>query len=535
MVIKKLNSMFHKHSRWLFGIFAAVIIIAFMDFLTPGRGGCAFSGGPENQKVGTAFGKKVTYGELLDLDRDFQVFESLTGNRFQREVRTLFYFHCVLKRAEQLGFTYADKDIAAFVRVFPQFSENGKFSQAKYNEYLKNNQLSSSDLVNAIRNCMIVQGLPGALSRDVTVTDQEVEAIYKSNFPRVAIRAFQVKGDEFAKLVKIDDAMLKKYMSEHKADYVVPGKLDALVVELPSAPYKAAAEKSVTDKFVEDFIKERGFTGADVKTIRPILVEQKAGELAAARMNAFYRAVVTAMDEAKEPAKRAGIFRNIAADNKLTVIEAKNVLFQSQKIDQIESPELIAELRSMPLSDTISPLTRPRRSANGVVVAFLQNRIMPRAMTFEEAKAKLTADFRKAESVKLARIRAKELWSSVVKNAPAKRSAAFGKLGKMETITYSMISAPKDNPTHMEIVRLASPHLRVMKTGDISPVIDSPDGALLVEMVKRMPAVMDKFAENKEAIRREVMENKSQQLQSEFMIFLDRNCRYELEDQNPEK
>ena len=33
------------------------------------------------------------------------------------------------------------------------------------------------------------------------------------------------------------------------------------------------------------------------------------------------------------------------------------------------------------------------------------------------------------------------------------------------------------------------------ETGDISPVIDSPDGALLVEMVKRMPAVMDKFAE----------------------------------------
>ena len=66
MVIKKLNSMFHKHSRWLFGIFAAIIIIAFMDFLTPGRGGCAFSGGPENQKVGTAFGKKVTYGDLLE-------------------------------------------------------------------------------------------------------------------------------------------------------------------------------------------------------------------------------------------------------------------------------------------------------------------------------------------------------------------------------------------------------------------------------------------------------------------------------------
>ena len=174
MVIKKLNSMFHKHSRWLFGIFAAIIIIAFMDFLTPGSGGCAFSGGPESQRVGTAFGKKVTYGDLKDLDYDFQVFENLTGNRFQRELRTLFYFYCVLERAEQLGFTYADKQIAEMLRVLPQFTENGKFSQVKYENYLKEQQLSSADLVNSVRKCLIVQQLPVALSGNVTVSDQEV-------------------------------------------------------------------------------------------------------------------------------------------------------------------------------------------------------------------------------------------------------------------------------------------------------------------------------------------------------------------------
>ena len=30
MIIKKLNNLFHKHSRWLFGAFTIVIIVSFM-------------------------------------------------------------------------------------------------------------------------------------------------------------------------------------------------------------------------------------------------------------------------------------------------------------------------------------------------------------------------------------------------------------------------------------------------------------------------------------------------------------------------
>ena len=41
MVIKSINQLFGKNSRWIFGIFTVVIIISFMGFLTPGTfGGC---------------------------------------------------------------------------------------------------------------------------------------------------------------------------------------------------------------------------------------------------------------------------------------------------------------------------------------------------------------------------------------------------------------------------------------------------------------------------------------------------------------
>ena len=51
-------------------------------------------------------------------------------------------------------------------------------------------------------------------------------------------------------------------------------------------------------------------------------------------------------------------------------------------------------------------------------------------------------------------------------------------------------------------------------------------------MVKRYPAVMEKLAENREMIKQGIMEQKAQQLQMEFMVHLDRNCRYEIEDRN---
>lgn len=530
MIIKKLNSMFHKHSRWIFGIFAAIIIIAFMDFLTPGRGGCAFDGGPEGQAVGTAFGKKVSYGDLIDLDNELQIFESMIGSRSQREAKVLFYYYCVLKRAEQLNFTIGDKEIAKIVRIMPIFTENGKFSQQKYADFLKKNQIQPAALVEAVRKALIIEQLPMSMANSVTVTDKEVENLYRSNFPRVGIRAYKVNASDFAKLVKVDDAELNKFMAANKANYVVPGKIDALAVELPAAPFKAAAEKVITNEFTEKFIKERNLTGVDAKTIRPLLVDQKAGELASVKMNSFYREVLNAMDAAKDAAAKKDIFRNIAAGNKLTVIEGKDVTFDASGIDKINSAELIAELRSMPLSDAINPITRPRKSANGVAVAFLLNRTAPRPMTFAEAKKQLTDDYTKAESLKLAAIKAKEQWSSIMKLAPAKRSAAFSKLGKLETITFSMISIPEKNPDHMAIVAAASPFMRTMKTGDISGVINTADGALLVEMFSRMPAFMDDLPKHSEMLKRQLMEEKTRQLQMEFMTYIDRNCQCNIED-----
>ena len=53
MIIKKLNSTFHKHNRWLFGAFTIVIIITFLGFLTPTTDILSVFGGGGNGEFGT--------------------------------------------------------------------------------------------------------------------------------------------------------------------------------------------------------------------------------------------------------------------------------------------------------------------------------------------------------------------------------------------------------------------------------------------------------------------------------------------------
>ena len=73
MIIKKLNSVFHRHSRWLFGLITIVIIVSFIGFMVPGS---FFGFGPETGSgagVGTAFGKKVTYEDLKEVHRNLEI------------------------------------------------------------------------------------------------------------------------------------------------------------------------------------------------------------------------------------------------------------------------------------------------------------------------------------------------------------------------------------------------------------------------------------------------------------------------------
>ena len=132
MIIEKLNSVFRRHSRWLFGAFTIIIIVSFLGFLTPGTFGFGGMGNPESIPMRTAYGREVTYGELRNISRNIAVFsEVFNGMSLSRDIpnETVFVYACMLRKADSLGLAVSDKEVAGLIRRTPAFIKNGRFDQ----------------------------------------------------------------------------------------------------------------------------------------------------------------------------------------------------------------------------------------------------------------------------------------------------------------------------------------------------------------------------------------------------------------------
>ncbi|MCK4982086.1 MAG: hypothetical protein KAS17_04130, partial [Victivallaceae bacterium] len=75
MVIRKLNSVFARHGRIIFGVITVIIIISFMGFMQPGSSfSSLFSRWGKKNVYGEVFGETVSRNDIIEkADRDLIV------------------------------------------------------------------------------------------------------------------------------------------------------------------------------------------------------------------------------------------------------------------------------------------------------------------------------------------------------------------------------------------------------------------------------------------------------------------------------
>ena len=227
MIIKKLNTMFHKHSKILFGAFTLIIIIAFMDFLTPGRGGCDGSNGG-GQKVGEVYGKDVTYGDL------WEFYGKYSAARQERDLdwQDVFFMYGLNARADQLGIHVSDDEVAKEIgRSFTD--KDGKFDRQKYQEALKKIGIGEEAFAEFIRMQIKMGKLRQYVASQIIVTPAEVAAAYRDvntvlHFKTASFSPESVAAPTQEELVKFFDDNKETYRCIKLVTFPVgDGKIDA--------------------------------------------------------------------------------------------------------------------------------------------------------------------------------------------------------------------------------------------------------------------------------------------------------------------
>ena len=477
MVIKKLNSIFHKHSRGLLLALAVLVIIPFI-FSDLRSGGC---NDPASTRVGSAFGKSVTVGDLRLFARNLML---LNTRQNSDDWQDIFNKYCYIKRAEQLGLTVTEDDLANELRKM--FREEGEFSKEIYDKFLKDNNLTEEYLKLMIRSQLSEQ-LKGK-----EISDAEVNAEIR-------------KKAIFRKQGKFSRELYTKFLKDRgvrEEDLMESLRLNLLLAKLQKTVVSGII---VTDSEAENFYKMAN-PGFELSVCCFENEKFTVADASEAELKKFYNDIKAAnpsypaYDEVKK--ELPSIYKN----NKQREAAHKFAVKEAEKLAALKGDA--------------------------------KNKAFD-AIKF--AHKKLTVPAAQAELEKMNKDQlAMQVYQLFNSNLPGILSALPQIEKMMETLEIMpqmqqyLIYSQYMSMTNMlnQLFLAGIPGTFTMQAGDISPVLSVANGVVLVRVDKRLAADMKDFAKNKAALLKQLRGAKEQMAIQEFHENVMRQCSYTLPTEN---
>ncbi|MCQ2380612.1 MAG: SurA N-terminal domain-containing protein [Victivallaceae bacterium] len=527
MIIKRLNSMFHRHSRWLFGLFTVIIIVSFLGFLTPGRFGMEGCGSPEGRVVGEAFGRKVTIGDLQSVNRRVAVLYRMMGSAVDINIgyQDLFRMECLARMATKLGIDVNDAEVVAALKQFPPFQTEGKYDPSRYANAVKalgRSGVTETEIFDAMRMQLVQRRLEGEFTSGIIVTDGEACERYRIDNTVYSGKVFAFVPDE--KKVEAKDADVAIYFEKHGDAYMTTGSVDATVAVFKTTERAAEIRKTLTDDEVKKYFEANssaypdGFEKSAAK-VKADCVSAKA--LAATRRYAHgFASKCYEMMTDRPAAEQSTIFESMAKKFKVEAVRCDKLSYVADTVAKVKSPEFV---KALVAASAAVPVTNEVAATDVVLVGFVRGRDLPHVADFKAVKDKVVSDYRKEVAQDKAAKAAQDCSEAIAKaaddKARAKAIADFG--GKVSDIKFSKV-----NPDVASGLEGAAQTMSTLKKGAYSAPVPGRDGMVIVRLDAIALPDMAGFEKEKDKYIGACRMEKMQLALFRFYEELSANCRF---------
>ncbi len=395
--------------------------------------------------------------------------------------------------AAAAGIRIDDKMIAKFLKTSPLFQGENGFSYDRYKMFLyamNRYSLSETEVTTAIGETLAIEALRTQVTDSVIITDAGMQEFYNNANLDLTVRVASFTSKDYLIKVAVNDQKIKSYFDTNKSSYIVPKKSKASIVELCFDVYKADAEKSITEKMINDYYDANKNTYSDTKEkeakakIKTQLVNDFCDNKAKMDAQSFAVNVFKIIGQGQgSRLSPKDIFKNYAGKNGHRIYDISQwISADDQNVGQLEKqPALISSISELFQDQPISNAIKGEKS---YFIACLTDRQEARNADFAEVKEKVIQDFKGSQSLIMARAAAADSRIAVMnlqKNAGnfagLMSAHGFAKEIKINGSDYKAISAMKNGE---DIITLS---LKA-KQGEVSPVSDIQDGAIMVYVEK---------------------------------------------------
>lgn len=232
----------------------------------------------------------------------------------QSALDTLIAQRLMLIDAMNQGLAVTDAQLARFIGSHEEFQEKGRFSQARYDAWLKQQKRPEAMIWQDLRKNILLQTTSESVAHVAvlprSVSDRIINGLEQQREASQAI----IPIEQFMSQVKLDPAAVKDYYDKHQSEFKVPeqARLEYVVLSVD----KLLPQVDVSEDEIASYYKEHAaqFTQAEERRASHILISVPANASAADKSAAQDKARKVWQEAKQNPAGFAQLAKQYSQD-----------------------------------------------------------------------------------------------------------------------------------------------------------------------------------------------------------------------------
>lgn len=468
-------NIFRKHQQGLMIVITILVIISFAWLYNSRTSMRAVTS--SDDLIAMVYGRGLTKLEAqrlatkMDLAVDlglFDLVQNLTGTSREQMYNDFVLNLIVLEHeAEANQVRPSEEEVVAEVKKLEPFQTQNQFDPQKYaifvQEKLAPRGFTEVQLEEVVRADLKVRKLKALVGSTVAAAPSELRAAYDAQYQKSVLSLVRLDLAGFAAGIEISNDDARKAFDQRKDSLKTEEtrKVKLVTISLPSG----AGDKPLQGK---------------------------------ERMEALKKAAETANDFTQAMLAPDANFDAVAAKFNLTVVQTGE--FSQAKPDAKLAPSVVAEAFKITLKD---PNSDAVQTENGYSILHLEKVIPARPLTFEEAAAPLKEALKNERAREALAIKSGEISKKIqdaVKAGKSFADAAKEAGLKAESFPEFSLAELGDLMKNPEAPSIIQKSLE-MSVGQVSDLVPSAQGGVLVYVEKRIPVDEAKFNKDKAALQ----------------------------------
>lgn len=487
---------FRTHQRWLMLLITILVIVSFVWLFNAPQFEQAGERG-----VARVYGQTVT---LTKIEKDARMLQlalalgltdlatTLEGTNFTQAGAVDFVINSMIIRHEgrELGIVPTETQIKEGVEKLPVFQTSGQFDSNKYRTFLETvmapRGFVAKHIDDIVRDSIILDEITKVIDAVPTVTDAEIAALNRAFEPATGV-AVLFPRDDFRSKAKVTEEEIDAIYTVGAPNFMTPEWRTAKFVRfrLPEearsleGPARIEAQQKLADE-AEKFSEAAATEGF---------------EKAAAA--AGYKVEITL------PFDRQGTLRNLAG--------------VQENLSSLSGPAVALAPTIFTLTEN-SPVSGVVTDGTDFLVAELDEVTPSSQLTLEEARPQIVEHLTNLAAQRLAEEAAGAAAEKIRKGLAGGKSVAdLATEAGLKTESFTNVTPVDQNaPVEQRAMADATTSLR---DGEVSGVVSTEDGAMVVWLEKRSPAAPEQLAEQRDQIANYLLSNKRSILFYEWLMW----------------